>query len=300
MEYTHYYKLHVNDRFFADLFVRASALVQYTNNICRISLRPDINSFTIDGILETCETFEWPPHSKFCKTRALPYDIVVCACLLVAKQLYDKNVDISSDGSVEDWKEAIELYKSVFGHTAPQPWDFISVETPQPFDEAMRSDDFVNFFDFIHFYPSQNPHLGRYTNERVCVEKEILNKYTVPLGDDDDVDDFGFVNLTNPIFQKKIKFTKNLVLYVEENFSYFDLQGKTLQLKTLFEMCSITWNGKRLLPMYHETLSIIVAEKYPKQNLTLGDLRIGDEIRTVVPGTKDSQQVHTWKINDYR
>jgi hypothetical protein len=48
---------------------------------------------------------------NFCKTARKPYDLLVSACLLAAKQIL--GYEISSDGDMEDWKPAIEFYNSV-------------------------------------------------------------------------------------------------------------------------------------------------------------------------------------------
>jgi len=61
---------------------------------------------------------EW----NFCKTARKPYDLLVCACLIAAHEQLD--YEVSSDGDLEDWKDAIEFYmdtikntKSIFAST---------------------------------------------------------------------------------------------------------------------------------------------------------------------------------------
>ncbi len=45
---------------------------------------------------------------EFCKTARKPYDLMVCACLLLYK-FHFWYVKVSSDGDIDDWKEAIAL-----------------------------------------------------------------------------------------------------------------------------------------------------------------------------------------------
>jgi hypothetical protein len=68
--------------------------------------------------------FVFPEHSSFnfCKTRGEPYDQVVTACLLVARDHFPPStLEIKSDGEWEDWKEGAILYSSVFGRPARNP-----------------------------------------------------------------------------------------------------------------------------------------------------------------------------------
>lgn len=46
---------------------------------------------------------------EFCKTRRLPYDLAVTACLLVLKYHLGRQFVVHTDGSAEDWAPAIEL-----------------------------------------------------------------------------------------------------------------------------------------------------------------------------------------------
>lgn len=63
----------------------------------------------------------------FCKTAYKPYDAVVTAVLIRAKEIYGSLVDIRSDGNWEDWQAGRDLYEATFG-TAPQcPWETANV-----------------------------------------------------------------------------------------------------------------------------------------------------------------------------
>jgi hypothetical protein len=59
---------------------------------------------------------------NFCKTAWKPYDEVVTACLIVARDHFSPSVlEIDSDGSWSDWSRGAKLYASVFGRPARSP-----------------------------------------------------------------------------------------------------------------------------------------------------------------------------------
>jgi len=59
---------------------------------------------------------------NFCKTAWKPYDEVVTACLIVARDHFSPSVlEIDSDGSWPDWSRGARLYASVFGRPARNP-----------------------------------------------------------------------------------------------------------------------------------------------------------------------------------
>ena len=51
---------------------------------------------------------------SFCKTQQKPYDEVVVACLICLRVYLGEDVQVSSDGDLEDWKEGTDLFKKVF------------------------------------------------------------------------------------------------------------------------------------------------------------------------------------------
>jgi hypothetical protein len=70
------------------------------------------------------EPFIFPgkPGFNFCTTAGKPYDAVVTACLIAARDHFPPGVlAISSDGSWEDWQEGAKLYSSVLGRPARNP-----------------------------------------------------------------------------------------------------------------------------------------------------------------------------------
>ena len=50
----------------------------------------------------------------FCKTNEYPYDSVVTASLIHAKQIFGDAILITSDGRWEDWEDGRVLYETVF------------------------------------------------------------------------------------------------------------------------------------------------------------------------------------------
>ncbi len=65
-----------------------------------------------------------PDHDSFnfCKTQLKPYDEVVTACLIVARDHFSPAVlEIDSDGEWPDWSRGARLYTSVFGRPARNP-----------------------------------------------------------------------------------------------------------------------------------------------------------------------------------
>lgn len=72
------------------------------------------------------EPFSFPGTNgfNFCKTQWKPYDAVVVACLLVARDHFPPDVlEISSDGQWHDWSGGAALYTSVLGRPARNPLD---------------------------------------------------------------------------------------------------------------------------------------------------------------------------------
>jgi len=51
----------------------------------------------------------------FCKTACKPYDIFVVASLILAKVIFEEDVEISSDGSLNEWEDGRGLASHVYG-----------------------------------------------------------------------------------------------------------------------------------------------------------------------------------------
>lgn len=81
---------------------------------------------------ESYETFMFQAHdSAFCKTARMPYDTIVGAFLVRAKEILGEALMVRSDGLDEwdrkdcpyrSWAEAREAYRAVFGAEAPYPF----------------------------------------------------------------------------------------------------------------------------------------------------------------------------------
>ena len=88
---------------------------------------PKVQSSRVDfnGIGDkACEPFVFPGTVgfNFCKTSGEPYDEVVTACLLVARDHFNGSVlEISSDGSWQDWNSGANLYTFVLKRDAKNP-----------------------------------------------------------------------------------------------------------------------------------------------------------------------------------
>jgi hypothetical protein len=91
--------------------------------------KPQFQPLTLEfnGIGEQAhEPFIFPagPGFNFCKTAVKPYDEVVTACLLVARDHFSPEVlTIESDGSWEggDWRNGARLYSKVLNRPAKNP-----------------------------------------------------------------------------------------------------------------------------------------------------------------------------------
>lgn len=80
------------------------------------------------------ETFSWASKAvmpewsssdtafNFTKTAYKPYDAVVTAVLIRAKEIYGDAVEVFSDGSWDDWESGRALYAIVFGETPSSPF----------------------------------------------------------------------------------------------------------------------------------------------------------------------------------
>jgi hypothetical protein len=89
---------------------------------------------------DAMEPFEFPGRFgrneiKTGYSRPKPYDTVVCACLIVARDHFDgKSLWIFSNGQWEDdeWRAGAELYEEVFGRKPRDPFGLDDNETDRP------------------------------------------------------------------------------------------------------------------------------------------------------------------------
>ena len=90
----------------------------------------DFNQIRFNGLKDRCETFildresyarnyenaaSYPYGFSFCKTRQRPYDLAVCAVLIIANNHAPDGWAIGSDGDVSDWFAALETVKAALG-----------------------------------------------------------------------------------------------------------------------------------------------------------------------------------------
>jgi len=154
MGYTHYYTRPVNDagsaHMFGKLALDTKSICDYAqangiplaNGNAEAGTQPDFTEgyFSFNGVSDENgdnghETFHWagiptqsewrkddPEYFEFCKTAYKPYDAVVTAILIRAKVIYGSCVSVSSDGNWTEWQAGRDLYESVFGETAPNPF----------------------------------------------------------------------------------------------------------------------------------------------------------------------------------
>jgi hypothetical protein len=55
---------------------------------------------------------EFSPCIGFCKTARKPYDMLVCATLILVNNIAPDLLDIRSDGGIEDWEPALRLART--------------------------------------------------------------------------------------------------------------------------------------------------------------------------------------------
>ena len=67
---------------------------------------------------ETFYVSKEPTKFDFCKTALKPYDVVVCACLLLMMKILGNDAEVHSDGNMNgaDWAKGRELFKKVIKH----------------------------------------------------------------------------------------------------------------------------------------------------------------------------------------
>lgn len=65
---------------------------------------------------------------SFCKTAQRPYDLIVCAALIIVNRHAPDNYDIGSDGTPDDWTPALELVTRVLGSGYSIPPRILSLD----------------------------------------------------------------------------------------------------------------------------------------------------------------------------
>jgi hypothetical protein len=95
-----------------------------------------------------CEDFALREHfnqnesSQWVKTRRMPYDKVVTACLTVLKHRLGEAFNVSSDGCADDWKRGVEFAAKVTGLKLKNP---ISKKYAEINSETVRNGTIIAF-----------------------------------------------------------------------------------------------------------------------------------------------------------
>ncbi len=87
---------------------------------------PDVDEASVcfNGVNpDDYETFAFEISSgfHFCKTANRPYDIVVTACLAIAKDVFGNEIQVTSDGDPRDWVAGVDLASRVLGRPIENP-----------------------------------------------------------------------------------------------------------------------------------------------------------------------------------
>lgn len=108
---------------------------------------------------EACETFVLEKSPKklgefnFCKTNDRPYDLMVTALLIVCAGYAEGALNISSDGTAEEWQPAVDLVTKVLKKptriefrdrnlyvSSPSAEEIEAAKQKEAFDQAMSGD----------------------------------------------------------------------------------------------------------------------------------------------------------------
>jgi hypothetical protein len=87
---------------------------------------PEVNGDEIlfnGHVPDDYETFHFSKQGgrEFCKTSYKPYDLIVVACLAVAKDIFGEEIDVSSDGDHGDWEAGVAFASKVLGREIQNP-----------------------------------------------------------------------------------------------------------------------------------------------------------------------------------
>lgn len=55
-------------------------------------------------------------YFAFCKTAFKPYDLAVNTCLIIIKHYLGDRIEVSSDGRMKDWQDAMGICENAFGY----------------------------------------------------------------------------------------------------------------------------------------------------------------------------------------
>lgn len=132
MGYTHYWrktdKSHKLQEEWTTALTHAVNVIQACHHI--VVDQRDWDTFSINGIDDDAhEDFRLPREVDqldgfdFCKTAAKPYDVVVTAILAIMHHFAPGALEISSDGTPEEWEEGLKLASEVCGVRLACPFE---------------------------------------------------------------------------------------------------------------------------------------------------------------------------------
>jgi hypothetical protein len=97
--------------------------VPLANSEGKLNTKPEITNryVSLNGVEENShEQFVLKIQGSngfcFCKTANKPYDLIVCACLIIYKYHSADTINITSDGDIKDWSKSIDLIKTLFDY----------------------------------------------------------------------------------------------------------------------------------------------------------------------------------------
>ncbi len=82
-------------------------------------------SFCFDRVISPGAHAQKKPHPTksttnlyfdFCKTAQKPYDLMVCACLILARAHFGEDIQVLSDGEQQDWDHALDFVNDCCGY----------------------------------------------------------------------------------------------------------------------------------------------------------------------------------------
>jgi hypothetical protein len=127
MGYTHYWELNNGiEKSSWDKFFEGATKIIQTAKDAGIGIEDDSKPelICINGIGKNShETFHISSEDvgfNFCKTAFKPYDPVVTAILIHAKDCFGADIKVTSDGNWIDWEGGTLLYEEVFGNEPQQ------------------------------------------------------------------------------------------------------------------------------------------------------------------------------------
>jgi hypothetical protein len=128
MGYTHYWRCHpgkLNNNPAVDQTLEEMRRAAHASGV-PLDWEGDVpgKRLALNGVGDdSCETFDFPPSrsSDFCKTNGHPYDVVVTACLAIAKHRLGDDLEVSSDGETDDWARGVALASKILGEPVKCP-----------------------------------------------------------------------------------------------------------------------------------------------------------------------------------